>query len=165
MRSVPGQHFQFDWNPNVGDTKYDATSYYPGDAYVDYIGVDVYDVSWQADTYPYPATCAAACRLVRQKTVWDRLYYGQHGLGFWSQFAQNKQKPMSLPEWGVWARNDNHGGGDDPYFVEQMYNFIATPANNVAYQAYFEINTTDGKHRLMTSMPNAGKVYRKYFGR
>ena len=50
MRSVPGQDFEFDWNPNVGATAYDATLYYPGKAYVDYIGVDA--VSYTHLTLP-----------------------------------------------------------------------------------------------------------------
>jgi hypothetical protein len=165
MRAVPGQKFTFDWNPNVGVTAYDATQYYPGNAYVDYIGVDVYDLSWQKDTYPYPASCPAACRLERQKLVWERLHDGTHGLAFWSDFAASKGKPMSLPEWGLWKRNDNHGGADNPYFIEQMYRFIANPKNNVAYHAYFETATDEGTHRLMTDFPASSAAFRKFFGR
>ena len=39
MRAVPGADFSFDWNPNIGATLSDLTSYYPGDAYVEAIGV------------------------------------------------------------------------------------------------------------------------------
>ncbi len=47
MRSVPGtDNLQFDWNPNIGGETYDSRNYYPGNAYVDYIGVDIYDISW-----------------------------------------------------------------------------------------------------------------------
>ena len=44
MRSVPGQGFRFEWNPTDGDLGVgDLARYYPGDAYVDLIGLDVYD--------------------------------------------------------------------------------------------------------------------------
>ncbi len=163
MRSVPGQKLQFDWNVNVGDTTYDGTLYYPGSQYVDYIGVDVYDVSWTPSTYPYPAGCSAACRRGRQETVWERLSDGTGGLSYWSSFARAKGKPMTLPEWGMWTRPDGHGGGDDPYFITQMYNFIDDPSNHVAYQSYLEADSSDGKHRL-TTLTEAGKTYRRLFG-
>jgi hypothetical protein len=162
MRSVPGQKLKFDWNLNVGDTTHEAVKYYPGDAYVDYVGIDVYDVSWTPDTYPYASGCSASCRRERQELVWQRLYNGQYGLAYWSQFAKAKHKPISLPEWGLWSRPDGHGGGDDPYFIEQMHAFIDNPQNAVAYQSYFDFNVHDGKHRL-TTLQQAGKVFKRLF--
>jgi hypothetical protein len=162
IRSVPGEKLKFDWNVNVGDTTYDGSAYYPGNKYVDYIGVDVYDVSWTPGTYPYPASCSAACRLTRQKRVWDRLYSGQGGLIYWSDFAQTRHKPMSIPEWGLWKRSDNHGGGDDPYFIKQMHAFIDDPQNRIAYQAYFDQNTGPDEHAL-TSLTQAGITFRNLF--
>ncbi len=70
---------------------------------------------------------------------------------------------MSLPEWGLWERPDGHGGGDNPYFIERMHEFIADPANNVAYQAYFEYDVKpDGNHRLR-DLKNSGRVFRELF--
>lgn len=46
MRAVPAQHFAFLWNPALGTNQFPATEAYPGDEYVDYVGVDVYDTSW-----------------------------------------------------------------------------------------------------------------------
>jgi hypothetical protein len=162
MRSVPGQKLRFDWNPNVGDTPHQAELYYPGGKYVDYVGVDVYDVSWTKDTYPYGADCDADCRQYRQEKVWDRLYSGHYGLMFWSDFARSKKKPMSIPEWGLWRRPDGHGGGDNPYFVTQMHAFIDDPYNRVAYQGYLQADVADGQHKL-TTLKKAGQAYRKLF--
>ncbi len=56
MRSVPGAHFTYVWNPSRGDNgpkdraMGNLADYYPGDQYVDVIGMDVYDTSW--DSYP-----------------------------------------------------------------------------------------------------------------
>ncbi len=165
LRSVPGQQFEFDWNPNNGKNKYDAVDYYPGDDVVNYVGIDAYDVGYARATYPYPANCDQGCRLERQHNAWDRsVYGGTRGLKFWSRFAAHHGKPMSLPEWGLWMRDDGHGGGNDPYYLQQMHAFIANPANGVAYQSYFEFDGDDGTHRLMhEDFPGAGDTFRKLF--
>jgi hypothetical protein len=164
MRSVPGQRFQIDWNVNNGQSAYDAQWYYPGDDVVDSIGVDAYDVT--GAVYPYPANCDAACRLATQKKAWaEHIYGGDRGLKYWAAFAKTHGKPMSLPEWGLWQRPDGTGGGDDPYYLQQMYNFITDKANNVSYQAYFEFNYgADGSHSLEESFPASARLYRKLFG-
>jgi hypothetical protein len=164
MRAVSGQKFQIDWNLNNGSNTYDAQWYYPGDDVVNSIGVDAYDVT--GAVYPYPTSCDATCRLSTQKKAWDeQIYGGDHGLKYWSAFAAKHGKPLSLPEWGLWQRPDGTGGGDDPYYLQQMYNFITNKANNVSYQAYFELNYgTDGSHSLLESFPVSAKLYRKLFG-
>jgi hypothetical protein len=165
MRAEPGQKFQFDWNPNNGNGKYDAVNYYPGDDVVDYIGIDAYDTSWDSGAYPYPPDCDPACRSERQKTAWDNsVYGGPRGLKFWSQFAADHGKPMSLPEWGNWERQDGHGGGENPDYIRRMHTFINDPGNRIAYHAYFEFDGPDGPHRLMTTNPRAGQVFRDLFG-
>jgi hypothetical protein len=166
MREIPGQAFEFDWNPNNGKGKYDAVNYYPGNDVVDYIGIDAYDTSWAFNSYPYPNDCDAECRTKRQTVAWNKsIYGGTHGLKFWSKFARSKGKPMSLPEWGMWERDDQHGGGDDPSYLKRMHDFIKDPSNRVAYQAYFEFDGDDGPHRLMTTYPESGKVFRSLFGK
>lgn len=57
MRAVPGaKGLTFCWNPTLGDQDFPADEAWPGDKYVDYVGVDVYDECWNKDTYPWPAT-------------------------------------------------------------------------------------------------------------
>ena len=47
MRAVPGAQFSFLWNPNgASPTSYSPDAAYPGNAYVDYVGTDVYDEYW-----------------------------------------------------------------------------------------------------------------------
>ena len=166
MRAQSGQHFQFDWNPNNGDSVIDAVNYYPGSDFVDYIGVDAYDVSWASGGYPYPENCDEVCRTAHQKVAWDEsIYGGARGLRFWSGFAKQQGKPMSLPEWGLWQREDGHGGDADPDYLRRMSAFIKNPANRVAYQSYFEFDGPDGPHRLMTTFPEAGEVFRSLFAK
>ena len=165
MRAQPGQNFRFDWNPNNGKAKYDAVNYYPGDDVVDYVGVDAYDVAYTTKTYPYPKNCDRSCRLERQKNAWHQsILGGSRGLRFWSRFAAGHGKPLTLPEWGLWEREDGHGGGENAYYLQQMAAFIADPQNSVAYQSYFEFDGPDGKHRLMVDYPASGDVFRSLFG-
>lgn len=165
MRSVPGtDQLQFDWNVNNGGDSYDSTVFYPGDDYVDYVGVDVYDISWADDAYPYPDSCDSACRLEHQKAAWQNIIGATYGLSFWSKFAAQHSKPLSLPEWGLWDRPDGHGGADDPYFIEQMHAFIDDPANNVAYQAYFQYDVGSSGNHLLTAMPESQQVFLELFG-
>jgi hypothetical protein len=166
MRAVPGaEHLAFDWNPNIGGDTYDATRFYPGNDYVSSIGVDTYDISWAKGTYPFPATCNAACKLRHRKAAWLNTLNGTFGLKFWATFARSQGKPMSLPEWGLWKRPDGHGGGDNPYFIQQMYKFIDNPANNVAYTAYFDVNTGSSGTHTFASLPAGGAEFRRLFGR
>jgi hypothetical protein len=161
MRSVPGQRFEFDWNVNNGHNAVDAMDFYPGDDVVDYVGVDVYDVSWDSGTYPYPAGCDAMCRTERQDRAWQDVVGDERGLRFWAAFAGEHGKPLSLPEWGLWSRPDGHGGGENPRFIRRMHEFITT--HDIAYQAYFEYSAKDGPHRLMDGFPESAPVFKELF--
>jgi hypothetical protein len=162
MNAVPGSSFLFDWNLNNGRNPVDATRYYPGDDVVDIVGVDSYDVS--GTSYPYPKNCDAACRTKRQTQAWEKsIFGGSRGLRFWRQFAAERNKPLSLPEWGLWERPDGTGGGENPSYIQRMHEFIVDPESNIAYQAYFESNGDDGDHRLMTSFRTSGDLFRRLF--
>ncbi|WP_409331687.1 glycoside hydrolase family 26 protein [Trujillonella humicola] len=165
MRSVPGQAFQFDWNVNNGNSRgMDPVDFYPGDDYVDYVGVDAYDVA--GSVYPVPSGCTGDCAQDYHQRAWDDVVYGgDRGLRFWSEFAASRGKLLSLPEWGVWERFDGTGGGDNPFYIEQMARFIADPANAVGYQAYFEDDNSQGSHRLMGGeFPRSTERYLELFG-
>jgi Glycosyl hydrolase family 26 len=156
MRAVPGAHFKFDWCANAGSSylngkQMEAESAYPGNAYVDYIGTDVYDQSW----VPNHADPAAR---------WKDLMTTHNGLAWHRAFAASKGKPMTFPEWGVSNRfNDNNGGGDAPYFITQMYKWIK--ANNVAYNMYFEWADPNGDYRIFEGKtPKAAARFRELFG-
>ncbi len=166
MRSVPGtDNLQFDWNPNIGGETYDSRNYYPGNAYVDYIGVDIYDISWADGAYPFPSGCDAACKQQRREVAWDDKLNGTFGLNFYADFARSKGKPLTLPEWGLWQRPDGHGGGDNPYFIQQMYKFIDDPANNVGYQSYFEFDPGDSGDHALTTLTSGGSKFRDLLGK
>jgi cell division septation protein DedD len=145
MRAV-APNLKFDWNPIWGWQSVDPTAAYPGDAYVDYIGIDVYDQSWISN-YTDPVA------------RWNDFLSAQWGLSWHRDFAAAHGKPMSFPEWGVAIRSDGHGGGDNSYFVEKMTQWIAS--NNVGYHVYFAFDAPDGAHDLMDgSFPNAAAAFK-----
>jgi hypothetical protein len=169
MRAVPGAKFTIDWNPNNGFNPYDAADYWPGGKYVDTIGVDVYDLDQTVygTAYRGKKVCDVECRAQKQETAWNEVVYGgERGLQYWAYFAQQHHKPLSLPEWGLWEMtNGSDGGGDNPFFIEQMHSFIETPGNNVAYASYFDVDGGDGLHDLMKTFPASGKRFKKLFGK
>jgi len=158
MRSVPGTHFTFDWNIAVGASPgFDATAAYPGDAYVDTIGQDVYDDSWGQALTPQ----ARWAKLVNPGGAVSQ------GLAFWADFAAKHGKPLSFAEWGLVGDGSpmagGGAGGDDPYFIAQMHAWFAS--HDVAYEVYFNRNPTDGTHRIDSGQfPQAGATYQQLFG-
>ena len=111
-------NLKFDWTVNRGssagmpdDEVYDS---YPGDGYVDVVGVDSYD-AW-AD--------------------WNWQLTGDQGLNDWLAFALAHGKKLSVPEWGLFVTS-NHGNGDNATYIQNMYNFFRANAANLAYEAYF----------------------------
>ena len=164
MRAVPGARFTFNWNPSIGPGSVPAERTYPGDAYVDQVGVDVYDWSWVHGVYDTKSTQTAAQRRSAVARSWQYQLTGDHGLRFWSAFARRHGKPLTLPEWGLARRTDDaYGGGDNPYFVQQVFAFTRDPANHVAFAAYFNSRSPQAEHRLVGSsaFPRSAALFRR----
>jgi beta-mannanase len=127
MRSVAGEHFSFVWNPDVGafnDAPYNVELAYPGNAYVNVIGLDAYDQSWAS-----PMTPANA---------WNETLLP--ALGDAAAFASAQGKPLAITEWGVAIRGDGHGLGDDPAYVTNFINWMK--AHSVVFESYFNFDVT-----------------------
>ena len=175
MRSVPGaENLKFVWNPAMEPWwPYDPELAWPGDEFVDYVGLDVYDQSWAKDTYPIPKDASAEEIERRQLKVWNEVKNNAkaYGLPYWVEFSRRHGKPLTLPEWGVCERSDRHGGLDNPVFIEKMHQFINDPANNVYFECYFDVGAPDGDHQLCpnsddkreTKFPRASAKYRELF--
>jgi hypothetical protein len=114
----------WDWNVNRGSSGgmpgATVLTAYPGNSYVDIVGVDSYDF-WP------PATAVGG---------WQQQLTGAYGLNYWLAFASAHGKQFSVPEWGLQATS-NDGGGDDPGYISDMYNFFASNSGTVAFESYF----------------------------
>jgi hypothetical protein len=164
MRAVPGQNFTFNWNPAGTANGSVADGSYPGNGYVDQIGVDVYDWVYRPGVYDNKASQTPARRQAAFRTAWQLKLAGDHGLNYWASFAAAHGKPLTIPEWGLADRlNDNYGGGDDPYFIQHMFDFVYHKANNVAYAIYFNTRSSAAEHRLLgsTAFPQAAGLFRQ----
>ncbi|GGV44756.1 hypothetical protein GCM10010277_35450 [Streptomyces longisporoflavus] len=87
MRSVPGQKFKFDFTPNRGRDAIPWTQCYPGDDFVDIVGMDSYDQP--------------------EGTDFDRQVGEPYGLKEHVEFAKAHGKEISYPEWGLFRNGDN----------------------------------------------------------
>jgi hypothetical protein len=128
IRSTDPQ-VRIDWTINGGNAT--AFENYPGDAHVDIVGIDMYD-HWPAsvDDASWNETC------------------NQNGLCSVINFARSHGKQFSVPEWGLVGKSDTgagaagQSGGDNPFFVQKMYDTFRANADALAYETYF--NSSDG---------------------
>jgi hypothetical protein len=161
LRSVsPG--FRFDWDGDAGLLQQE-TAAYPGDTYVDIVGLDVYDkglpVAWDPTTASWSDPEGAF--------QWEL-----SNLRFQRDFAVSHHKQVSYPEWGLAGVNataTSKVGGDDPTFVRGMSTWMGSLAakgpGSLAYQAYFDEDAADGRHRIDTgSFPAAKRAFLSLFG-
>jgi hypothetical protein len=140
MRSVSGADFKFIWNPlvssNVGCPGDNLENFYPGDSYVDQVGLDVYDGLGQATSDAARWTdllngVNAGDWTPVAPTVNGQKFQG-YGLNWITAFAKAHNKPISIPEWGLDATDQNGGGGDDAYFITHMASWIKANGNGPA---------------------------------
>jgi hypothetical protein len=144
LRAVPGQQFTFNWNPILGTgslTQSGVESCYPGDGYVDEIGVDFYDGDW---TGIYGGA-AGGITIAQQNTVLSNQLTEWDSLRGWYSLALSHKKPLTFPEWGLRLWNDAgvyHGGGDNAVLVRGMADFIA--GSHAGWHAMWEDNHAGG---------------------
>lgn len=129
MMAVNGAQFEwcldtmpYGWRvPTFEESR--AASVWPGDSYVDYCGVDIYDCDLPGG---YPS----------KEHAWSTIH--QRGLDACAQFAANHGKKVAIPEWACCARSSADGasaGGDNAYFVRKIADWV--DANNVGFHCYF----------------------------
>jgi hypothetical protein len=141
MRSVPGEAFRFVWNPDaVAFTTSNVEAAWPGSAYVSVIGLDAYDQAWVTPLTP--------------ANEWNEQTLP--ALNAAHAFAVAQGKPIAIDEWGEDIRSDGHGLGDDPLFMNDFTAWMKDPANNVAYESYFN-NADSGGTTVLDGgdFPNA----------
>lgn len=147
MRARTGTHFRFDYNMAVG-TSGKVTSFetlYPGDSYVDIVGLNIYDVWWEhPDATPVQR--------------WDHTLTTPMGVNDFKAFAAAHHKPKSYPEWGLYGRGDAYmGGGDSPYFIDRMAELV----KDSTYQSYFDFDWGGG---TLNDYPKGKAQYKLRFG-
>lgn len=144
LRQAPREAFLIDWNPNACKGNYPYANFYPGNAYVNIVGLDLYDVDCE-----YPKTAVTFSQLANEPA----------GLTKFEAFASAKGKPMSFPEWGLTP----FPSGDDPLYVDGMASTIA--GGDFAFESYFDANLEIRAYLQMgLSAPQALAEFQKWFG-
>jgi len=101
---------------------HNALDLYPGDAWVDGIGVDAYD------HYPPSHT----------KAEFDAQANDVGGISYFYNFARAHNKFVGIGEWGVASGSGSNGGGDSPNYVQWMHDwFVDHAGKGLAYEFYF----------------------------
>jgi beta-mannanase len=118
MRAViPG--LKFVWSPNMGNNWGSSAleNYYPGSAYVNYVGLDVYD-TFSGDS----------------STTWNDYLTMSYGLNWLAKFSATTGKPACIPEFGLGPPAGSEGGGDDPDFIARIAAWVSanSPAGYVS---------------------------------
>jgi Glycosyl hydrolase family 26 len=140
FRSVSNR-FRFEWNVNVRETRMNPADAYPGDDYVDVIGMDFYyNTKWNP-TNPVKA--------------WDEMVSSQYGLQWLEEFASAHKKPTAYPEWGI------NSDGAGPY-IEKAAQWFSD--HNVLYQSVWNSNDAFPGKLTDQQYPEAASAYIKSFG-
>ncbi|UQA61817.1 glycosyl hydrolase [Polyangium aurulentum] len=116
----------FDWSRNAHGTQNpasgDATEAYPGDDYVDIIGIDTFDMMPSSP----------------DEAAWTQQCNGPDGLCAVVDFARAHGKRVGVGQWAVVTCNGfGNPGGDNPFFVQKMHDTFAANADVMAYETYY----------------------------
>lgn len=155
---LPGSHVV--WPLNDGSsTGFDFRLAYPGDSFVDVIGIDTYN------QYPH----------VNDQAAFDRKMLATDSNGTpvgaeaWRRFAESKGKPLALPEW---ANNSDPsgggGGGDSALYIQAMHDWLTAHAGTgpgqIAYAVCFNLWTQFQLYpQTSKPQPQAWAKYRQLF--
>jgi hypothetical protein len=99
------------------NTAWDA---YPGDAYVDIIGVNRYDFTMLGS---------------RDQTDWKKTCANTQDLCFAADYARKHNKKLGVPEWSV--ERGEFGYSDNPNFIDFMHKFFVDNQDVLAFENNF----------------------------
>jgi hypothetical protein len=130
-----------------------AFDVYPGDSYVDVVGVDAYDMT--------PASADQA--------AWDTYCNGPEGLCEIAAFARSHGRQLGVGQWAVVTCGPfSDRGNDNPFFVEKMHELFVANADILAFENYYNDHNAD---EFCTSLdspveaPLASMRYRELWGK
>lgn len=139
---------QIEWSLGRQNYMSDWREAYPGDSYVDIIGLSFYD--------RYPP--------YRTQADWDTMANNPPsaritGIETVIAFARERRKKVGVGEWAV---SDGKGNGfDNPLFIENMYQTFSRHRDVIAYETYYNCGD-DGMYKVYPPYHNplAAERYR-----
>ena len=190
----PNIKVKFLWNPTDANVQIETAKFYPGDAFVDYIGFDSYDADYtgvyKSGVQPDEAAQQKAwANSIKPRMQWfadfaSALYASPTNPKSRNGYMPGKSVPLIVGEWGLWQVDPKGrgAGGDNPSYIQNMYRWMSDPKNNVYLECYFE-TPSDGISTLWpgghpapgsgnpswgtagTPYPRAAAKYREVFGK
>lgn len=143
FRSVSNR-FVFEWNVNIGDNTNDQMNpeaAYPGDEFVDIIGMDFY---WNTQWDP-----------ADPEQAWASMRDRDYGLKWHQDFAQQHGKRTSYSEWGIMS------DAAAPYIEQAKLWF---DQHDVVFHTYWNSDSSFSGKLSSDQYPNAGAAYKAAFG-
>ncbi len=139
FREAGATNAAFVWAPNAfpGSTGTQAAAWYPGDSYVDWMGLDAYP----------------------QSAPWQMLLNGTDGMNSQAGFAQSRGKPLMLAEWAV-TTSPTPGAASDSDAINLVFNWAEAWPKTVKALVYFDF-VTQGQDFTLASHPQAAAAYRQ----
>jgi hypothetical protein len=141
MRGISSR-FKFEWCINNSGAEFDPATAYPGDTYVDVVGMDVYFNNTYDSADPTIA--------------WGYRYNGfAYGMQYAANFATTHSKPFAISEWGITS---------DAYapIITLMRDFLIS--SGAVYHGYWD-STAGISCRLSDgSKPTAAAAFTAAFG-
>jgi hypothetical protein len=134
---APG-YFKWWWCPDFPGGASNMTNwepggaYYPGDAYVDVIGLDIYNTWAGGGGFPGDGAMLTAITSGNAPN-WNQClaYAAAHG------------KALCVPEWGMNGNSSYPNGGDDTAYINNCWNLFTTAATSYGLTVYvFPWNNT-----------------------
>lgn len=115
-----------DWTINAhysqNPASHNPLELYPGDAWVDIVGIDAYD--------HYPPS--------RTLTEFNNQANAVGGVTWLYNFARAHNKLFGIGEWGVVSGRNENGAGDNPNFIQFMRNWMnARAGQGMFYENYY----------------------------
>ncbi len=185
VHSVPGIAVRTVWNPaDLNYTAQPTSSAYPGDKYVDVLGVDVYSAMYPGSLYDWhknDGTYDANLQTwfadpVNREHYWanpNATEYNPNGYdpSQWGMkqvlaFANAHNKPLGIAETGAGGNGTSTGPVDDPDFPKWLYSVLSLPGGpKVDYVNIWDINPGDGNWQFTDgTKPLEAAAWKQYFG-
>lgn len=116
------------WCPNSGaSTGLDVRNAWPGNEWVDVVGVDYYNA--------YPAVNTRAAAIAQFNAT--ETNGAPKGIQKWWEYAQSKGKPFAIPEWATNGNPADEGQGQDaPVWIEYFFEWLTTH-DDVEYECFY----------------------------
>lgn len=148
-REYLGDTVKFDWNQVKNKPLFEG---YPGDDYVDMIGVDCYGNSPE----PPPDGNGKEADYCRAEGDFAKLFHPK--MNAFKNFAVSHSKKIGFAEWGVTWTPPFAKVADSKWYIRGMLEYFAANSDIMGYECYFNRDDDAGHVHSIMYQPQNGPV-------